>query len=328
MKATTAKKYCTDKNIAAGFLMLIFVLSLIVLAGCSKTNDEDKGVVPFADVDASDVVSINIQIANDPVVIDDREKIEQYVDALRKVITYGKENAEDGAAGEQRIDTISYSDGTIRTITPGGDHIYIDGISYRADLDSANYLNYTAYFVAGHKDADPEYFGVAHLVNVSDAPSQDGTDGDRQDTPQTSDQNDGTEYPPFTEEEIAAARDVIMRYFEALDAGDADTIDALSTPIHKGSEIAPANTVQLTVKRLSYDTSGIVRKGYMDSGRGSVNGVSPENVIGFFSDYGVHILDSNPAASGAWEEGEQSNWMFILVRENKEAPWLIDDQGY
>jgi len=44
-------------------------------------------------MDASDVASIDIQIANDHVVIDDPAKIEQYVHALRKIITYGEKNA-------------------------------------------------------------------------------------------------------------------------------------------------------------------------------------------------------------------------------------------
>ncbi|MDR3225127.1 MAG: DUF4829 domain-containing protein [Clostridiales Family XIII bacterium] len=332
---TKKRKYRTGKKAAVVFLALIAVLLLPILAGCDKANDEGKGVVPFAGIDKSDIISINIQIENDNVVIDDREKVGQYVDAMRKVITYGEENAENDAGDVQRVDTICDSDGTTMTITPLSDHIYIDGISYRADLDSVNYLDYTAYFVVGHKDADPEYFGVEHLVDVSSVPSQDEKDegqdgmaGDQQSTPQTFDPDNGTTYPPFTEEEIAAARNVVMQYFEALGAGDAEAVDALSTPIARGSEITPADAVQFTVKRLSYDTSGIVRQGYIRGGRGSVNGVSPENVIGFFSDYGVHIPDSNSASLGAWEEGEKSNWMFILIRENKEAPWLIDDQGY
>jgi hypothetical protein len=108
--------------------------------------------------------AIDILIANERKVIDDRSKIDRYVDALKNVVTYGEE-AGDVSGGAQRLDTLSLSGEEKMTIAPNAEFIVVDGVSYRADVDSVNFLDYTAYLVFGHEAADPAYFGVEDLVS-------------------------------------------------------------------------------------------------------------------------------------------------------------------
>jgi hypothetical protein len=66
-------------------------------------------------------------------------------------------------------------------------------------------------------------------------------------------------------------------------------------------------------------------KSYMMHGRGSVNGVLAENVIIIFSDIYVGTSGIHPV----FEPGDTYfyNWGWILIRDDKDSPWRIDDMG-
>jgi beta-lactamase regulating signal transducer with metallopeptidase domain len=64
-----------------------------------------------------------------------------------------------------------------------------------------------------------------------------------------------------------------------------------------------------------------MRESYLRNGRGGVNGVEPENVLVLFCDY--TLLE----APGR-EEQFFTDWMLILIRDDADSPWRIDDQGY
>ena len=82
----------------------------------------------------------------------------------------------------------------------------------------------------------------------------------------------------------------------------------------------------LTLNSIQYDANDPAREGYVESGRGSVNNTSVDNVIVFRVDYDVSIPQGGNA--GAYNEGNYSDWMMILIRDNKGGKWLIDDMGY
>ncbi len=64
---------------------------------------------------------------------------------------------------------------------------------------------------------------------------------------------------------------------------------------------------------------------YLSSGRGSVNGVKEENVIILMSSFKV----DESGGDGSFNSNETySNWMWILIRQNKSSPWIVDDWGY
>jgi len=63
---------------------------------------------------------------------------------------------------------------------------------------------------------------------------------------------------------------------------------------------------------------------YMAGGRGSVNGVDPENAIILFSDFST---DSTVAHSFNPND-TYTDWMWILIRDSKTDKWKVDDWGY
>lgn len=61
---------------------------------------------------------------------------------------------------------------------------------------------------------------------------------------------------------------------------------------------------------------------YLKYGRGKVNGVKENNVVSYKVIYvSVYSKDTPP-----WSSGMQTEY-FTLIKENDNAPWLIDDSG-
>lgn len=64
-----------------------------------------------------------------------------------------------------------------------------------------------------------------------------------------------------------------------------------------------------------------IRESYLRDGRGRVSGVKPENVLVLLCDY--TLLEAPGQAEQFF-----TDWMLILIRDDKNTPWRIDDQGY
>ena len=62
---------------------------------------------------------------------------------------------------------------------------------------------------------------------------------------------------------------------------------------------------------------------YLQSGKGSDNGTSAENTIVLFSNF-----DTDSQADGRFMPDTNYDWMFILIREEKDGNWIVDDWGY
>jgi beta-lactamase regulating signal transducer with metallopeptidase domain len=81
------------------------------------------------------------------------------------------------------------------------------------------------------------------------------------------------------------------------------------------------------LKKVWYDEekSDYATKGYLGTGKGSVNGVKSENVIIVFSEFDVDSLGGD----GSFEPNlTYDDWQFILIRDNNTSDWRIDDWGY
>ncbi len=79
-------------------------------------------------------------------------------------------------------------------------------------------------------------------------------------------------------------------------------------------------------KKVWYDEekSDYATKGYLGTGKGSVNGVKSENVIIVFSEFDVDSLGGD----GSFEPNSTyDDWQFILIRDNNTSDWRIDDWG-
>ena len=129
----------------------------------------------------------------------------------------------------------------------------------------------------------------------------------------------------FSEEEIQSAKAVVERYFKAKNEKDRSAVLATVT-----EPLRTPNTVfwedeKITVNNIAYDADDQMRKDYTESGRGSVNNTAVENVIVFRVDFTVSV----PAdGKSAYSNGDYKDYCMILIRDNKNSQWLIDDMGY
>ena len=82
---------------------------------------------------------------------------------------------------------------------------------------------------------------------------------------------------------------------------------------------------ETTLLSITYDEnrSEVDISSYMNGGKGSFNGVNPENVIVLFADFktygGQAVLDSYKV---------YTDYKWILIKKDKDSPWVIDDRGY
>ncbi|OPZ84049.1 MAG: Regulatory protein BlaR1 [Firmicutes bacterium ADurb.Bin419] len=131
--------------------------------------------------------------------------------------------------------------------------------------------------------------------------------------------------PEFTNQEVTAARSVVEEYFRAVKAKDSKAILKTLTPVHNDAKVVLYGEETRTLLTIDYNPEDPMRQSYITNGRGSVNSVKKENVIVFKVSFNVEYPKG---ISGAFNEGEYANWSVILIREDKDSPWLIDDQGY
>lgn len=105
----------------------------------------------------------------------------------------------------------------------------------------------------------------------------------------------------FTQEEIQQAIDAVIKKFP-------DFVDC-----------------ELT--ELWYDEAKSDREveGYMSGGKGSVNGVKKENVLVLFSNFNTGVQSGE---DGLNANSRYSNWNWILIRDDANSPWQVDDWGY
>ncbi|WP_243128337.1 DUF4829 domain-containing protein [Clostridium chromiireducens] len=82
-----------------------------------------------------------------------------------------------------------------------------------------------------------------------------------------------------------------------------------------------------TLTKLWYDEkkSDQFIEGYLKNGRGSVNGVKPENVIVLLSNFDV---DPSGGDGSLNPNSTYDNYNWILIRGSKMDNWKVDDRGY
>ena len=133
---------------------------------------------------------------------------------------------------------------------------------------------------------------------------------------------------PFSDDEVAAARAVVEEYFKAAnEKGKRGELNTLTSRYRASNVILTSDgDVILTLNNIQYYANDICREEYVNSGRGSINNTSVDNVIVFRVDYDVTIPPGGN--SGAYNVGNYSDWKMILIRDGKNRKWLIDDMGY
>ena len=135
--------------------------------------------------------------------------------------------------------------------------------------------------------------------------------------------------PAFTEEEIAAAEAVLAEYERAYNARDREAILATLTDGYAEPNVMLWDKNEtLSLEIVSFDPEDMQRNAYVTGGRGSVNGTALENVIVFRTHYTLTYPEGEISATSGESVDERMQWMMILIREDKESPWRIDDMGW
>lgn len=82
-----------------------------------------------------------------------------------------------------------------------------------------------------------------------------------------------------------------------------------------------------TLTKIWYDEekSNYLVETYLKNGQGSVNGVSPENVIILLSNFDVDGSGDNPVLE---PNSTYTDYQWVLKRDNETSAWEIDDCGY
>lgn len=126
-------------------------------------------------------------------------------------------------------------------------------------------------------------------------------------------------------QEVAAAQSVVEEYFRACVEKDSQAILKTLTPEHNRPNTVLFEEETKTLLTIDYDPEDPMRQVYITTGRGSSNGVREENVIVFRVSFNI---DYPEGVTGVWNEGKYEDWSIILIRDDKDSPWLIDDQGF
>jgi hypothetical protein len=135
-----------------------------------------------------------------------------------------------------------------------------------------------------------------------------------------------TSFTLFTNFEVADARAVVDKYFDAINSGKKADHDAVWTPQRRTMRGDDAPAVILSDIEISYDPNDPMRENYIKYGNGSVNGAMLENVIVFRANFTV--TPTNGTDAGAWNIGRYEKWGVILIRDSADVEWYVDDNGY
>jgi hypothetical protein len=116
--------------------------------------------------------------------------------------------------------------------------------------------------------------------------------------------------------------DAVVSIGESVKFSEKEITDAVSQVKIKFKDFRGCN-----LKKLWYDEekSNSFIQGYLQGGKGSVNGAEAENVIVLLANFDV---DSTGPDSGFSPNSTYSNWNWILIRDSKTGNWRVDDWGY
>ncbi len=131
----------------------------------------------------------------------------------------------------------------------------------------------------------------------------------------------------FSAEEVAAAEAVLAEYERTFNAKDreghlktrTEWYDHPNVILWEGNET-------LSLEITSYDPEDPDRGAYVNY---HDNEVKPENVIVFRTNYTLTYPEGEESHSMSGSSvDKRTGWMMVLIREDKDSPWLIDDMGY
>ena len=121
--------------------------------------------------------------------------------------------------------------------------------------------------------------------------------------------------------------------------GIADNVEVTIGASERFSNAEIESAVNMVIKKFAADFNGcellqlwydeghsdIFVASYMNYGRGNSNGVESENVIVLLSNFSV---DASGGDGSLNPNDTYFNWNWILIRDNANSNWRVDDWGY
>lgn len=129
------------------------------------------------------------------------------------------------------------------------------------------------------------------------------------------------EIPFFAQKEIATARSVVEQWFEANNNKDKKTLSEIWQYYNNRKDEAPIYDIEFNLLSISYDPFDYRRESYVQDHKE----IPSKNLLIFRTNYNVKITGSN---DGGWDGKARYDYMFILIRKDKNSPWMIYDMGY
>lgn len=118
-------------------------------------------------------------------------------------------------------------------------------------------------------------------------------------------------------------KQVIENYFKFYNEKNRQGLSTTLTKWHDQSNVDFGLDNLIFIKLVSIGSNDMTTvNAYLGCGRGSVNGVKPNNVVAYKV---IYVSLYNKWAS-PWPSGIQTESL-TLIRESDNAPWLIDDMG-
>ena len=131
----------------------------------------------------------------------------------------------------------------------------------------------------------------------------------------------GNKSAPINTNNSVQPKQVIENYFRFYNEKNRQGLLSTLTSWHEQSNVdfGFKNLIFTKLLRIGNEDMTTVN-GYLGCGRGSINGVKPNNVVAYKVTY-ISLYSKGPWSSGIQTES------FTLIRASDNTPWLIDDMG-
>ena len=133
----------------------------------------------------------------------------------------------------------------------------------------------------------------------------------------------GIESVPINANNSLQPKQVIENYFKFYNEKNRQGLSTTLTKWHDQSNVDFGLDNLIFIKLVSIGNNDMTTvNAYLGCGRGSVNGVEPNNVVA----YKVIYVSLYSKWASPWPSGIQTEY-YTLIKESDNTPWLIDDMG-
>jgi hypothetical protein len=112
---------------------------------------------------------------------------------------------------------------------------------------------------------------------------------------------------------------IVKEYFSFWESRNKAGLESITTQVHKGTTWDLDNLESLTLDSI-WDCTSKHKNEYLESGRGSLT--KPYDVKVYCTKFRVTVKQERALNNGEYD------WMFILIKQNRNSNWIIDDWGY